>query len=206
MKEIYFNDRDGNTVLSQDELKGLRLTHITIIKELDEAEQVNINEGLFWLSQQRTKNYLTDSFFKKLHTKLFGEVWKWAGKYRTSEKNIGIEAYQVPTEVLKLCQDVNYWLKNKSYAEEELKARFHHKLVYIHPFPNGNGRFSRILTNYFCQRNGFEKPKWQAHLSPGLRRTLYIKALQKADLKRFEDLTYFMNHHIEQEKALRALT
>ena len=128
MKEIYFNDRDGNTVLSQNELKGLKLKHITLMKELDEAEQVNINDGLLWLAQQKKKNYLTDSFFKQLHIKLFGQVWKWAGKFRTSEKNIGIEAYQVPTEVLKLCQDVKFWLENKSYSEAELKARFHHKL------------------------------------------------------------------------------
>ena len=197
MNEIFFNDRDGNTVLSGNELKGLRLSHITRMKELDEAEQININQGLLWLAQQKKGSYLSESFFRKLHKQLFGQVWKWAGTYRTTEKNIGIQAYKVPIAILKLCEDVNYWLENETYSTYEMIARFYHKLVYIHPFPNGNGRFSRIMTNHFCQRNGFSRPQWQSHLNPHMRRKLYIQCLQKADMKKMDPLIHYLSQKIE---------
>jgi len=198
MNEIFFNDRDGNTVLSGSELKGLKLRHITRMRELDEAEQINITQGLLWLAGQPKANYMTDSFFRKLHKHLFGEVWKWAGTYRTTEKNIGIEAYKVPSAILKLLQDTQYWIENESYEVNELIARFHHRLVYIHPFPNGNGRFSRIVTNYFCKRNGYSRPEWQSHLNPHMRRKLYIHCLQQADQKRIDPLLSYLSEKIEQ--------
>lgn len=192
MKAIYFNDRDGQTVLSAKERAGLTLKHISNMKELDEAEQLNINEGLIWLSLQKKPAYLTEKFFKQLHSKLFGEVWNWAGKFRVSEKNIGIDYWKVPTELHKLCKDAEYWIEHQSYEWPELLARFHHELVYIHPFPNGNGRFSRILTNYLCDRNGQARPSWLSHLPPEERRQAYIGALRKADMHKFDDIIDFM--------------
>ena len=151
-KSIFFNDRDGQTVLSPSEKKGLRLKHISNMKELDQAEQMNINEGLLWLSEQTTDSCLSESYFKKLHKKLFGEVWRWAGEYRHSNKNIGIDHWKVPRAMKTFTQNADYWLEHNTYPEwTEFLAHFHHKLVYIHPFPNGNGRFSRILTNHLCK-------------------------------------------------------
>lgn len=198
MNEIFFNDRNGNTVLSGQELKGLKLRHITRMKELDEAEQINITQGLLWLAGQGNAQFMTDSFFRKLHSQLFGEVWKWAGTYRTTEKNIGIEAYRVPSEMLKMLKDTQYWIDHQSYETNELIAHFHHRLVYIHPFPNGNGRFSRILTNYFCKRNGYSRPQWQSHLNPHMRRKLYIHCLQQADMKKIKPLESYLSKKIEQ--------
>lgn len=201
MKSIYFNDRNGNTVLSHNELKGLLLNHITLMSELDEAEQMNINEGLIWLAKQNNKVFLSEKFIKTFHKKLFGKVWKWAGLYRKSEKNIGVDAYQVPTEMIKLIDDVNYWVENGSYEPNELVARFHHRLVWIHPFPNGNGRFSRIFTNYLAKRYKLPMPEWQAHLNPHLRRKLYINSLQQADQKKFKPLIQFMSKPIKNLEA-----
>ena len=206
MKDIYFNDRKGNTVLSNSELRGLLLNHITVMRELDEAEQVNINEGLLWLATQKNKDFLDEMFMKKLHKKLFGKVWKWAGKYRKSEKNIGIDAYKVPTEMMKLIEDVNYWVENNSYEVSELIARFHHRLVWVHPFPNGNGRFSRIFTNYLCKRYKLKMPEWQGHLNPHLRRKLYIKALQQADQKKFHPLMSFLSAPIGPNQSQSILS
>lgn len=193
MKDIYFNDRDGHTILSRDEKVGLLLNHITHLKELDEAEQININSGLLWLSQQKTENILDEKFLKKLHSKLFGKVWKWAGSFRQSEKNIGVEAWKIPTELYKLLKDTEYWLENKTYPWVELIARFHHRLVYIHPFPNGNGRFARILTNHLCSIHGQEKPSWRVELPPHERRKQYIEALQQADNQDISLLVEFLN-------------
>ncbi len=193
MKEIYFNDRKGNTVLSKKEQQGLKLKHITNMAELDEAEQININDGLIWLATQKG-NYLSEQFFKRLHKKLFGQVWNWAGQYRTSEKNIGIDYWKIPTEVHKLCEDAKYWLENKSYSWIELISHFHHRLVYTHPFPNGNGRFSRIITNHLCKMNNEEKPSWRSQLNPHDRRASYIFALQQADVKKIDELVMFLSH------------
>ena len=191
-KKILFNDRDGHTVLSNSERKGLKLSHISNMAELDEAEQMNMNQGLLWLEQQKNVDFLNETFALTLHKKLFGEVWKWAGTYRTSEKNIGIEAWRVPTEMHKFFDDCEFWIKNNSYENwAELLAHLHHKLVSIHPFPNGNGRFSRIFTNYFCKRNKKENPTWLYWLPPRERRTLYIQALQQADQKKFDPLIEF---------------
>ncbi len=193
MKEIYFNDRQGQTLLTEEERRGLRFKHVTTLSEVDELEHRNIESGLIWLSLNKKKEYLTDSFFRELHKKLFGEVWSWAGQYRTSAKNIGIEYWKVPTEVLKLCDDAEYWIKNESYSWIELMARFHHKLVYIHPFANGNGRFSRIMTNYLCFKNNIHRPKWGAPLPQKQRRETYIKALREADLKDYTPLIKFLS-------------
>jgi len=193
MKEIYFNNREGETVLSPNEKNGLLLKHVSQISELNELEQMNINKGLMWLESYKGE-ILNERFLRKLHKKLFGEVWKWAGKYRHSEKNIGIEAWRVPSETKKLCDDCQYWVDHGSYPWPELIARFHHRLVYIHPFPNGNGRFARLLTNFLCFRHNKKAPSWKSHLKAELRRDVYIEALREADLKKFDKLiAYFEN-------------
>lgn len=194
IKKILFNNRDGHTVLSTAELRELKLTHITNLRELDEAEQTNINQGLIWLETQKNEDYLNESFLLKLHGKLFGEVWKWAGAYRKSEKNIGIDAWQIPIEIHKLIANTRYWIKNKSYGNwPELLAHFHHRLVSIHPFPNGNGRFSRIYTNHLCFKNHKPHPRWLYWLPPEKRRSLYINALREADQKKFDSLIEFFS-------------
>jgi Fic-DOC domain mobile mystery protein B len=193
VKEIYFNNRDGHTVLSTGERKGLKLKNISNMQELDEAEQMNINEGLLWLNDYKGEIF-NDSFILKLHKKLFGEVWRWAGKYRQSEKNIGIAPWKVPIETHKWLDDSKYWIAENSYEWPELIARFHHRLVYIHPFANGNGRFARIFTNLVCERNQQDKISWRKDLEPQQRRTKYIEALRAADLKSFKALIEFMSH------------
>lgn len=194
IKRILLNNRDGHTVLSASELKGLRLTHIANLKELDEAEQTNINQGLVWLETKKNEDYLNESFLLKFHKKLFGDVWKWAGTYRKSEKNIGVDAWRIPTETHKLLADTRYWIKNKSYGNwSEFLAHFHHRLVSIHPFPNGNGRFSRIYTNHLCFKNQIPPPTWLYWLAPEKRRSIYINALREADEKKFDPLIEFFS-------------
>lgn len=191
-KQVFFSDRDGQTVLSVKERQGLRLSHVTTMKELDEAEQVNISRGLIWLEETSSKNYISETFFKKLHLKLFGEVWRWAGTYRTSEKNIGVSPWKVGSEMYKFIKDVNFWLEEESYDSwPSLLARFHHRLVHIHPFPNGNGRFARIMTNHLCIQNNQRVHGWYSSLHPKKRRTKYIKALRQADAKKYQELTDF---------------
>ena len=190
---IYFNKRDGKTVLSSAEEDGLKLSYITTIRELDEVEQRNIAKGLLWLNSSQWGNFLSESFVLKLHKKMFGDVWKWAGAFRKSNKNIGVDYWKITIELKVLCGDVEYWIKHQTYSPIEMAARFHHRLVAIHPFPNGNGRFGRIFTDYLLIRNDLPKLNWGAHMIPDQRRAHYILSLRAADQDDYSKLVDFLS-------------
>ncbi|PCI50028.1 MAG: cell filamentation protein Fic [Moraxellaceae bacterium] len=143
---------EGATLLDSDEKEGLRFAHITTRGELDQLEQANIVEGLRWLKKQNNTDTLSVKFVCDLHKRLFGQVWKWAGTFRQlhnglAEKNIGVDPIQIAIQLRQLLDDTRYWIAHKTYRSIELAARFHHKLVSIHAFPNGNGRHSRIMAD-----------------------------------------------------------
>lgn len=120
---------------------------------------------------------------KLLHAKMFDQTWKWAGQFRSSEKNVGIPWIQISEASRNLFDDVKYWLENETYPLEEIAARLHHRLTVIHPFPNGNGRLARILTDVFLVSRGHRRFAWgQGDLTPeGDVRARYVAALRAAD-------------------------
>ncbi|MHC4212957.1 MAG: mobile mystery protein B [Planctomycetota bacterium] len=142
---IELNYPEGASPIDTNEIEGLLLTHITTRDELDRWEQENINEALAWLEEHKITDILNESFMKLLHKKMFCNVWKWAGRFRQSEKNIGVSWYKIPVELKQLCDDVKYWIKNKTFSDDEIAARFHHRLVSIHLFPNGDILLENIL-------------------------------------------------------------
>ena len=154
-----FDYPEGATPLDPNEIDGLLLTHITTRSELDRWEQDNINEALAWLEQRKSKDILNESFMKQLHKRMFKNVWKWAGNLRKTEKNLGVPWYQISIELKKLCDDVEYWINNKTFSEDEIAARFHHRLVSIHLFPNGNGRHARLIADILLE-NFLGKPQF----------------------------------------------
>ena len=137
------NYPSDSTLIDEDEKEGLLLKHITTIEELNTAEGSNILEARRKLFSRRRKNWLTQSFIKESHKLMFGSVWSWAGIYRKTNKNIGVEWHQIQTELSLLLEDTQFWINSKM-DKKELLARFHHRLVKIHPFPNGNGRHSSL--------------------------------------------------------------
>lgn len=185
---------EGATPLDPDEMEGLRFKHITTRGELDELEQVNIESGLIWLSRQR-QDVLTDNFAVNLHKRLFGEVWSWAGTLRRTEKNIGIDPLHIGVELRTLMGDARYWAEHHSYDPVEAAARLHHRMVFIHPFPNGNGRHARIMADtILTQVYGKEPIDWAGgHDLQKMndRRTMYITALRAADRGDFAPLLTF---------------
>jgi Fic-DOC domain mobile mystery protein B len=197
LKDHYnFIDRDGATPLDHDQIIGIRLNHLTTMGELDEVEDLNIQKGLEWLERQKKENYLSTEFLCLLHKKLFGDVWKWAGKFRSSEVNISRHrSYDVGPQLLNLFEDARLWIDNGKMSWDEIAAEMHHRLVSIHPFPNGNGRTTRIFTEYVLKRNGRPVPSWMASLAhePQLRRKTYIKALQSADKGDYSALIKFLS-------------
>jgi Fic-DOC domain mobile mystery protein B len=175
---------EGATPLDPNELGGLKHKHITTQGELDQLEQANIESGLRWLGRQRA-HVLTDDFAITLHKRLFRDVWDWAGTFRTTGKNIGIGPIHIPVELRTLMGDAQYWADNKTYSPSEAAIRLHHRLVKIHPFPNGNGRHARIMADSVLDRVYHAKPiDWAGGhdlQKMNERRTAYIAALRAAD-------------------------
>ncbi len=189
-----FNYPPGATPLNPDETEGLIPTNITTREELDRWEQDNINEALIWLEKQRLKDVFCESFMKKLHKKMFGNVWKWAGTFRQSGKTIGTNWYNLSVDLKNLCDDVQFLIDNKTFSQDEIAVRFHHRLVSIHLFPNGNGRHARLMTDilleYVLNRSRFT---WgSADLSKyDEDRKIYIDALHAADKGDYQPLMVF---------------
>ncbi len=183
------------TPLDPSEVVGLIPTHITTRAELDRWEQDNINEALAWIEGHKPKDVLTESFMKLLHRKMFGNVWKWAGKFRQTEKNIGAPWYRIPIDLKQLCDDVEYWIEDKTFPEDEIAARFHHRLVSIHLFPNGNGRHARLMADILLETI-LNKPRFtwgKANLTEsGDDRKRYIEALIAADGGEYKYLLEFV--------------
>ena len=186
---------EGATPLDPDEMEGLKFTHVTTRGELDHLEQANIEEGLIWVRRRRKGDLLDDQFLRQLHQKLFGDVWAWAGTYRKTEKNIGIDPFYISVQLRQLLDDVQYWVENGTYSPIEIAVRFHHKLVYIHPFPNGNGRFSRIIADQLLEeRLECSAIDWSGGYDlqeMNERRKDYINALREADAGNYAPLLEF---------------
>lgn len=184
---------DAGTPLSEEEKEGLIPSYITLRSELNEAEQANILEAESW-AFARKRDVLDEQFLGKLHDRMFCNVWKWAGSHRTSGKNIGVNAYKIPTEMRQLVDDCRYWIENDTYGPDEVGARFHHRLVSIHPYPNGNGRHARLAADLLLISLGRERFSWGGAnlLDPTETRQRYIAALVEADGHNIEPLLEFV--------------
>ena len=186
----------GATPLGPDELTGLKFGHITTRGELDELEQANIAQGLLWLERIRGRDVLSEDFLRTLHKRLFGDVWEWAGTFRRHETNIGCAPFDIAPRLHVLLDDARVWSDGGVYPPLEAAARFHHRMVQIHLFPNGNGRHARIAADIFLERH-FEYPAidWTDGFdlqADNMRRDSYIKALQSADRGQLGPLLEFV--------------
>ena len=185
----------GTTPLDADELASLIPGHITTQGELNEWEQLNIVQGEQWAKRhpQQRKEILNEAFVRQLHSQMFGETWKWAGEFRKSDKNIGVDWLQIGVELKKLLDDVHYQVKHGALPEDEIAIRFHHRLVAIHSFPNGNGRHTRLMADLLVERLGKSRFSWgsQSLADANDLRKNYIAALQAADARDIAPLLAF---------------
>lgn len=188
--------KEGQTPLNEEEKDGLRIRTITTHAELDELEHSNIEIAFVWLetSKPKKEEVLTEEFIKKLHKKMYGDVWSWAGSFRTTEKNIGNTWTEIPVKLRQLIDDTKYWIEHEIYSPEEIAIRFKHRLVSIHCFPNGNGRHSRIMAEIIMETL-FGKNSFSWHQSSLVNhdenRKRYIAALKVADNGDIEPLKNF---------------
>ena len=177
-----FEQPDDATPLSPEEQSELIPAHIAYRHELNEAELENITRAQEWALRRR-RDVLSEPFVMALHKQMLGDVWRWAGKFRKSERNLGIPFYEVPTALRQLLEDSKAWIEYKSYPPDEIAVRFHHRLVQIHAFPNGNGRHSRLMADLLVTSLGGQRFTWgSANLqTAGDVRGCYIAALKAAD-------------------------
>ena len=188
----------GQTPIDANESNGLKIKTITTQSELNEFEQLNIERALHWTLNKRFRadELLSVKFILLLHKKMYEDVWKWAGKFRTSEKNLGIPFPLIGIELRKLMDDTLFWINNQSFPSDEIAIRFKHRLVSIHCFPNGNGRHSRIMADLMVEKL-FHAPAFTwGHSHSNLAsndavRYAYLTALKEADRNNYKPLIEF---------------
>lgn len=186
----------GETPLEEEEKEGLKIASVSTKAGLDEFEQKNVEEAVAWLYGRKLKagKILSTDFICDLHKRMFGGVWKWAGRFRTTEKNLGVPAYEIPVALRMLLDDTKYWLENSTYPPDEIAIRFKHRIVSIHCFPNGNGRHSRLMADVLVEKL-FGLPVFNWGASPLYAqkdtRKVYIDAVRQADRGCWEPLMSF---------------
>ncbi len=188
-----FHYAPGATPLDPDEAVGLIPRHIVTQSELNEWEQTNILEGVQWALKQKKRELLAEVFVRELHRRMFGKTWKWAGNFRQTDKNIGVDWQHISVQLRNLLDDVKAQIALRSWPADELALRFHHRLVWIHPFANGNGRHARLMTDLLIQRLGLPAFTWggEALNTTGDTRKAYLDALRAADGRDYQPLLQF---------------
>ena len=187
---------EGQTPLDEAEKEGLLLKTISTHAELDEAEQLNIEEAVEWTMKKNfsIRAILSEDFINGLHKRMYRDVWRWAGEFRRSEKNMGVDWTVIPVELKILIGDGKFWIENKIFSEDEIAIRFKHRLVSIHCYSNGNGRHSRLIADVIIS-HVFSKPvfNWGAGdlVKAGQIRKKYIEALRAADKGNYDQLLAF---------------
>lgn len=190
---IFDADDDANTPLSAEERLGLIPTYIATRAELNDAEQANISDADRW-AFQRKRDVLDVGFLRALHKRMLGKVWKWAGEFsREVNRRIGVDHHLIETELHALIRDARFWIEHGSYPPDEIALRFHHKLTWIHAFPNGNGRHARLAADLLAVALGRKPFTWGSIslVETSELRDRYVAALRAADNHDFGPLIAF---------------
>lgn len=189
------DEQDGQTPLDPDETAGMIPRHIETKGALNDWEQENMLQAIKWLRRAKVPAVLSESFCRDLHRRMFNKTWKWAGTFRMSDKNIGCDWTLVAVKLNQLLGNAEYWVENETFPPDELAARFHHALVWIHPFPNGNGRHSRMMADALLKQLGRPAFSWGSGanlISANEVRARYLAALRAADKNDFTALLAFV--------------
>lgn len=187
---------DGQTPPDEDEKEGLLIKTITTRGELDEFEQLGVEKANEWLLTRKldSDRILTENFVKELHKRMFSDIWEWAGEFRKTDKNLGVDKFMIDIELKKLLDDCRFWIEKKTFTEDEIAVRLSHRMVSIHPFANGNGRHSRLIADVLINKH-FGKPyfTWGSRnlVKQGEARTQYLEALKEADKLNYKPLIEF---------------
>ena len=189
----------GETPLTEDDLAGLKPSWVATRADLNAAEQEGILNASKWLLSSRNlpavETLLTATFADRLHKRMFGGVWRWAGQRRQRVTNVGVEPYQITTKLRDVFDDALHWHHHPDLGMDhiEIAVRLHHRLVAVHAYPNGNGRHSRLMADALLRRGGHDPLPWGGRdlVEVNETRAAYIQALQQADRGDYEPLIAF---------------
>jgi Fic-DOC domain mobile mystery protein B len=178
-----FEYAPGATPIDPNEAEGLIPAHLTLQHELNEYEEANILEATEWLFVRRRGDPLDERFIRAVHRRMFNQTWRWAGKSRRSDKNIGVSWVEIPVRLRQMLGDVRVQIERQAYSPVEIAARYHHRLVAIHVFPNGNGRHARLMADLLLTELAGQRFEWGrgSLVATNELRAHYIAALQAAD-------------------------
>jgi Fic-DOC domain mobile mystery protein B len=193
---VKFEYAPGATPIDADEAAGLLPAHLTLQHELNEYEEANILEAAEWLFGRRRGDPLNERFIHTVHGRMFNQTWKWAGKARRSDKNIGVRWYEIPVHLNQMLGDVRVQIEHNAYTPAEIAARYHHRLVAIHIFPNGNGRHARLMADLLLMQLEGRRFEWgrESLTAANELRARYIAALRAADAGDCRSLLTFLGH------------
>lgn len=186
---------EGATPLTEEESQELIPSWVTTRAELNAVEAHNIAQATQWAFGKNKHHWLSEKALRDLHRRMFGDVWRWAGRFRQTERNIGVSPYHIAPELRVLLEDTLFWIAHDTWYADEIAARFHHRLVAIHPFPNGNGRHARLATDLLLAHH-LSQPVFSwgqvQNDDPEAVRLQYIEALRAADAKQYDALLAFV--------------
>ena len=182
----------GQSHLDQEELAGLKLVGIKDWTEILNQESKGIAKTVVWTEKNQfsTEKIFTELFIREIHKRMFGEVWTWAGKYRLSNKTLGVEKGLISKELKQLFNNIKFWIESESYDADEITIRFIHRLMQIQCFSNGNARHAKLMADIVIENvfNG-DIFTWGESLNDSkLQREKFLEALKKADKGKMEDL------------------
>ena len=184
----------GNTPLAPEEFADL-IPSLATKEELNAWERRNIIRARAWAMKDPSSvaDILSDDYVRKLHRKMFDQTWKWAGQYRRTEKNLGVPFHEIRESLAALIGYARYWVDHHTYPPDEIAIRFHHRLVFVHPFPNGNGRHGRLIADLLVMKLGRPKFTWGSIslIQPGEARAKYLETLHAADTGNLKLLLVF---------------
>lgn len=192
---IEFPLEEGQTPLDPDESRGLKPRWVATRQDLNDVEAGNILRGMRWARRQIRREETvvpSEAFLRSLHQRMFNDVWRWAGQFRNTERNIGVAPHQIATQLRQLFDNVSAWQEFGSYALDEQAARLHHQLTYIHPFPNGNGRCSRVMADMYLLQHGAAEFSWGPSPHDEAVRRAYLAAIRCADAGDIKPLLAFV--------------
>jgi Fic-DOC domain mobile mystery protein B len=191
---MHFEYALGATPIDPDEALGLIPAHITTQADLNAWEEMNIVEGADWMKRQKIIPDLDEGLVRELHSRMFNKTWLWAGTFRKSAKSIGVDWPQIAVALKNLLDNTAYQVEHQTMSNDEIAVRFHHQLVLIHAFPNGNGRHARLMADALIMNLGGDRFSWGANMSlatSGVTRQNYLSALREADNGHLESLMQF---------------
>jgi Fic-DOC domain mobile mystery protein B len=169
-----------------DDISGLKPKGLTTRAQLNAVEARNMRKAVvryLVIKPSRRQAPFTLEWCYKLHRQMFGEVWRWAGQKRTTELNIGVPFHRIDVDLKNLMADLAFWREKGEMDPIEQVARLHHRAVFIHPFLNGNGRWSRLLANIFQKQSTDKLTIWPEETvgNASVIREEYLAAVRSGD-------------------------